>query len=350
MASATLQSRSKQPPDAGANFWLRVVMIWHLLLGLSCLGGIFFLWMADGETAVWIKLLLTVVFLATAVASGLVIYDINRRKHRGRVISLAVNYLGFLVCLVGSMHLLGVFTGLDALGETFIQGIPFLILAFVGFFINSRADRYENPGTQRALKLMGRWIMIVAAVALILVLSLRSGSFAFLEKLTDPTTLLLIIGTIIFAVMLWAMWRQTSAKAMHATNADAEMLDGYLFLSPNLLGFLFFFAGPLLLSLYVSFTNWDAFGTRDWVGAANYAQIVNLDFASLESITQRADEVLDVSIYDELARFSLFGSSFIVGAQDKLFWLSLRNTLMFVLFSVPLSVAPALILSQSIKQ
>ena len=160
-----------------------------------------------------------------------------------------------------------------------------------------------------------------------------------------PVILLMVVVTAVFGLMLWAMWRQPSAEAMNATNADNEMLSGYLFLSPNLLGFLFFFAGPLLLSLYVSFTNWDAFGTKDWVGLANYGRIVNIDVARLNTITQLASEAIDVTVYDELTRFEIFGKTYIVGAQDKLFWLSLRNTLTFLLLSVPLSVIPALFLS-----
>ncbi len=141
------------------------------------------------------------------------------------------------------------------------------------------------------------------------------------------------------------MWRQSTADYFKATFADQEMLNGYLFLSPNLIGFLIFFAGPLIFSLYVSFTNWDAFGTQDWIGLANYRRILNLDIASLQSPTQLANQVLDITVYSEVTRFTLFGRSFVVGAQDKLFWISLKNTLVFALMAVPLSVVPALFLA-----
>jgi ABC-type sugar transport system permease subunit len=243
------------------------------------------------------------------------------------------------------LHLIGVFTGIDSLADSFMNGLPFVVLFFIGFFFGTLTDRYQNPATQRAIRQSSKAIMVVSIVALLLAVGIFNGLWTLLGKLTDPLTLALVVGAFLFALMLWAMWQQSSAVAMHATNADAEMLSGYLFLSPNLLGFLFFFAGPLLLSLYVSFTNWDAFGTQDWVGLDNYARIVNLDIAALANATQRAAEVLDITVYDELTRFTLFGRSYVVGAQDKLFWLSLRNTLVFVLLSVPLSVVPALFLS-----
>jgi ABC-type sugar transport system permease subunit len=50
-------------------------------------------------------------------------------------------------------------------------------------------------------------------------------------------------------------------------------------------------------------------------------------------------------VYDELGRFTILGKSYVVGAQDKLFWIALRNTLVFVLMAVPLSIIPALLLA-----
>jgi hypothetical protein len=59
------------------------------------------------------------------------------------------------------------------------------------------------------------------------------------------------------------------------------MISGWLFLSPNLLGFLIFFAGPLLLSFYFSFTDSDAFNTPKWIGFENYAKILNITLSRL---------------------------------------------------------------------
>jgi ABC-type sugar transport system permease subunit len=53
-----------------------------------------------------------------------------------------------------------------------------------------------------------------------------------------------------------------------------EAVEGYLFLLPNLVGFLIFFAVPLLLSLYYSFTNYDLFTPEKLVGLQNYINVV----------------------------------------------------------------------------
>ncbi len=49
------------------------------------------------------------------------------------------------------------------------------------------------------------------------------------------------------------------------------------FLMPNFIGFLVFTAGPVLLSLYMSFTNWSMKRTieLEWVGLRNYADLLS---------------------------------------------------------------------------
>ena len=52
---------------------------------------------------------------------------------------------------------------------------------------------------------------------------------------------------------------------------------GYLFLAPWLLGFFGLTLGPALISLYLSFTDFDLLNTPNWVGAANYVRIATDD-------------------------------------------------------------------------
>lgn len=88
---------------------------------------------------------------------------------------------------------------------------------------------------------------------------------------------------------------------------------GMLFISPWLLGFLIFTAGPMLISLYLSFCKYDLHSLT-FVGTKNY-------------------EVLFT--------------------KDPLFFRSLTNTAIYVLFSVPLgltgSLLIALLLNQKVK-
>ncbi|WP_193338020.1 carbohydrate ABC transporter permease [Devosia beringensis] len=78
---------------------------------------------------------------------------------------------------------------------------------------------------------------------------------------------------------------------------------GYLFLLPWLIGFLGLTIGPMATSLYLSFTDFDLLTSPDWVGADNYIRMFS---------------------------------------NDPKFWTSMRVTMFFVVFSVPLKLAFAL--------
>lgn len=61
-----------------------------------------------------------------------------------------------------------------------------------------------------------------------------------------------------------------------------QALAGWLFVSPALLGLIVFLAVPILLALYVSFTNWDGLsdplgGGVKWVGLHNYRELLTRD-------------------------------------------------------------------------
>lgn len=340
-------TETQQPPKGKLNAWLRLSQLWHVILSVAALAGIIYIWFVLGDQmALWLRILITVILAAVAVFSSMAVVYINRLDHRGRVISLFLNFLGFIFCFFGILHLLGAFTGLDTLADTFGRSIPFLLIVSAGYLIRAFSKRYEDrPAVQQRLDLIGKIVMIVGAVAFLVAAGLIQALQAVVTGYGNPTVIVMTVGLVLTGLTLWNMWRQPTAEAFGATNADKEMLEGYLFLSPNLIGFLVFFAGPLLLSLYVSFTDWDAFGTANWVGLENYAKIFNLTVARLASPDQLANDVIDVSIYDELARINLFGQSIILGAADKLFWIALFNTFKYVILVVPLSVIPALFLA-----
>lgn len=348
--SATTVETSREQPEAArrTNLWINLTALWQGILALVSGGAAVYLWTAAApELAPWMRILLTVAAGLVAVGSAVAVVFIVRREHRGRVLALGLNYLLFIAVVVAMLTVFNVFVGLDSLADNFARGLPFLALVFVGYLIASYGGRFEetNPRQQRVMRQVGKYVAIVGVVAAVLAMGVVQALLTIPGRYSSPLPFALTLLLVVLGLVLWALWRQPTADAFGATNADSEMLLGYLFLSPNLLGFLIFFAGPLLLSLYVSFTNWDAFGTADWVGIDNYRSLLNLTIAPLAGADQLAREVLDVTIYDELARVTLFGRSWVVGAQDKLFWIALGNTLKYVLLVVPLSVIPALLLA-----
>ena len=63
-----------------------------------------------------------------------------------------------------------------------------------------------------------------------------------------------------------------------------EMVAGYLFLSPWILGFILFVAGPILASAYFSLTAYDVARPPRWVGLQNYVDAFTSDDRFLPSL------------------------------------------------------------------
>jgi multiple sugar transport system permease protein len=66
-----------------------------------------------------------------------------------------------------------------------------------------------------------------------------------------------------------------AARAPESSWRDSAA--GYLFLAPWLIGFFGLTLGPALVSLYLSFTDYDLLSNPRWVGAANYVRIATGD-------------------------------------------------------------------------
>ena len=56
-----------------------------------------------------------------------------------------------------------------------------------------------------------------------------------------------------------------------------KAIEGYLYISPFLLGFLIFTAYPLLASLYLSFTSYNILSAPTWIGLENYQRAFTQD-------------------------------------------------------------------------
>jgi multiple sugar transport system permease protein len=69
---------------------------------------------------------------------------------------------------------------------------------------------------------------------------------------------------------------ESVARRSGLTGLQKEALTGYLFISPWVLGFLFFMGGPIIFSLALSFAEWNGIGGLDsvrWVGLDNFRQM-----------------------------------------------------------------------------
>jgi multiple sugar transport system permease protein len=97
----------------------------------------------------------------------------------------------------------------------------------------------------------------------------------------------------VYAILLIAKTILVGCKIVHSKTASF-----YLFVSPWIIGFLLFTLGPMIFSIYISFTKWEVVSDPQWVGFGNYKQLF----------------------------------------QDTLFYKSLAVTFYYTLVSVPLQV------------
>jgi len=87
------------------------------------------------------------------------------------------------------------------------------------------------------------------------------------------------------------------------SRAARERVEFYLAIAPWLIGFVFFTGGPIIASIYFSFTDWNILSAPRWVWLDNYRELV---------------------------------------AVDPIFWVALYNTAFYTVGHVPLTFAVAL--------
>ena len=66
----------------------------------------------------------------------------------------------------------------------------------------------------------------------------------------------------------------------------SEIISGYAFFFPTILGIVLLTYGQMAYSLFISFTNWDIFGNCDFVGIQNYVELLTKDIFFWKSMRQ----------------------------------------------------------------
>ncbi len=326
--------------------WLWLIMAWHAVLGIALAAAAYFATTALADQPAVLRYGAAALLGLGAAASLYAAWQLSQRRPVGRVVAILVNYLFIVLAVLVSLHWLGVYLGLDALANTFGRGLPGLGIVLLGYLISASADRFEGTARERAPRELGRWVMLAGLLVFFYFIDSISGLVWLAGQLAaQPLTIAVLAAAVVSGIVLGLAWSRATAEELNASHMQEELVNGYVFLSPNLLGFLIFFAGPLLLSLYISTTTTRGAERDIFVGLDNYARVFNVTLKPLTGPDQPAREVVDVSQYTESFRLNLGGQTWLVAAQAPRFWIALRNTLTFVALAVPLSVIPALILA-----
>ncbi len=70
---------------------------------------------------------------------------------------------------------------------------------------------------------------------------------------------------------------QSSVKPSRLSLARRESLWAYAFIAPWTIGFIIFTVGPMLASLFFSFTEYDIVSPPKWIGLTNYINLIHDD-------------------------------------------------------------------------
>jgi len=223
--------------------------------------------------------------------------------HRGRLSGFGIDLLLAVVAGFLALNRMGMFTGLDTVGEAFNGSIGWLAIIIIGWVAQGFAPRVGAG--QEALKRVARWTMLAGLAILLFSIGLIPGLIEFFVRAVDPDVIYLWVMALAAAASARLLWTDSAAHHFASTESQIETMDGLFFVAPNLIGFLTFFAGPLIVSLFISFTEWDGLTPAKFVGLQNYIDLFS----------------------------------------DDLFLRSLRNIIVFAAMAIPLAVAPALLLA-----
>ena len=110
----TAMAQPMTKPAQGAGGWLTVLLIWHVLVAVAAAAGLYGLFTNQVTLPDWVRWFSMGALLLMALGSVGAVIFIPRRDHRGRALSLLVNYIGFLFSTVAFLQLIGAFTGYKA--------------------------------------------------------------------------------------------------------------------------------------------------------------------------------------------------------------------------------------------
>ena len=132
------------------------------------------------------------------------------------------------------------------------------------------------------------------------------------------------------------LWQMQSSRRRPLTMSQREAAWAYFFISPWILGFIFFTVGPMLASLYYSFTRYNIISSPQWLGLVNYRDIVKdpLFWKSLQVTVYYASLALPLGL--------LFGFFLAILLNQKIPGVNVWRTVYF-LPSVIAGVAVALL-------
>jgi ABC-type sugar transport system permease subunit len=283
---------------------------------------------------------------------------LHKGNYRGRSIAIIGNVIAIALFSFMAFQISNMISLFDLMSQSFFNSFFGLLVLLSGvawwvvavrvirrldpedLSITNKADRSFQIKVIYFFKRIGQVLTLVGSILFLVQFNpFWMIGVAFTSLFFPNPLAFLCVGLAFFAsIQLRALLSPIVSSKLNATQSEEERLTGWLFVSPSIIGFLAFLAGPLVYSFVMSFFKWNGINTPTFIGLKNYADTLGLEFAaSRESLSTGYFQIAEI-----------FGTS--VGAIDPLFWKAITNIMVFLLTAVPLSVVIALILATLIEQ
>ena len=227
--------------------------------------------------------------------------------------------------------------------ESLVDGVmraPYLTLGFaLSYGLYFVAGRFEKAGAKQGLERTSLIILVLTSIALLFSANILGGFGSILASYTGVQAWVYTVAAALSGALVFMFIRL--GPIFGETPDERNAWQGWFMLAPNIIGFLFFFAGPLLLSLYLSFSDASVGQVPQLTGVENYANLLALEFKVLGPEDGAGQNALSFG-YATVREFAFGDTRVILGAKDRLFWISLWNTLLYCAMLLPLAVLPAL--------
>lgn len=287
-------------------------------------------------------------------------YFLLQKSNQGRHIALVIYFVGMVLALALLLSQWGFFLGFEYITDGIVANSVLMLgfpIAYAIYWVGGRVgdDEVISP-LQERLDMIAGGLAALTLFAMLIASDILGGLEHLLRTYSEPETWALTIATVIFAMLFGKMLMLSDYFGEDP--AQRVMWQGWLMLSPNVIGFAIFFAGPLLFSFYLSFTDAQLGSSREdaegnsgpnFIGLDNFSELLSVEIQTTDANPAEGEDVFDGLLlsdgYDRVTAFELGDTRYILGAKKKLFWISMFNTLVFCLLLLPLAIIPALALS-----
>jgi ABC-type sugar transport system permease subunit len=333
------------------------VWLWQIVLAAAFLAAGFSILGLQQDLG-WIALPAFVGSVVLVLFQAASSFLLHKGNYRGRSIAIIGNVLSIALFSFAAFQISNMISLFNVMSQSFFNSVIGLLVLLSGvawWVVAVRVTRRLQPEdlSERGsndisfqikvinfFKRVGQGLTVVGSILFLVQFNpfMLIGLAFYSLFLPNPLSFVAVLLALFSSIQLRALLSPSVSVKLKASQSEEERLTGWLFVSPSIIGFLAFLAGPLAYSFVMSFFKWDGINTPTFIGLKNYSDTLGLEFAATR-------ESLSTG-YFQIAEF--FGIS--IGAIDPLFWKSIINIMIFLLTAVPLAVVIALILATLIEQ